>query len=101
MDALHRILAGIRSAFTGREPDGHSPAQKIIDFLTTHGAASGAEISQGTGLGSGTLYPALMRLEDRGVIVSKWWRPNAEGYRPRIYSINRATTAPSPSVQSP
>lgn len=87
-------LSMLRSVLAAIIGDQVRDQQKVVDFLTAHGAASGAEISRGTGLGSGTLYPALMRLEDRGVIVSKWWRPDAEGYRPRIYSINRATTAP-------
>lgn len=33
---------------------------------------SGADISRATGLGSGTLYPALSRLEGAGWLSSKW-----------------------------
>lgn len=33
---------------------------------------SGAEISRGTGLASGTLYPILIRLEKAGWLSSSW-----------------------------
>ena len=32
----------------------------------------GYELAQATGLASGTLYPILMRLEDRGFLEARW-----------------------------
>lgn len=36
------------------------------------GELSGAEIGKAANLQSGTLYPLLMRLEDRGWLASRW-----------------------------
>ena len=41
----------------------------------------GYELSKGTGLLSGTLYPILMRLSDRGFLEHKW-QPSEEAGRP-------------------
>ena len=41
----------------------------------------GYELSQVTGLKSGTLYPILMRLSDRGQLESQW-QPAAQPGRP-------------------
>lgn len=47
----------------------------------------GYELSKVTGLTSGTLYPLLMRLSDRGFLDSRWQepertgRPSRHGYR--------------------
>lgn len=43
----------------------------------------GYELSEATGLKSGTLYPALMRLSDRGLLDSKWSQPEVPGRPPR------------------
>lgn len=42
----------------------------------------GYDIAQRTGLKSGTLYPVLMRLSERGWLESKWEQPEENG-RPR------------------
>jgi PadR family transcriptional regulator, regulatory protein PadR len=39
----------------------------------------GYELSKATGLTSGTLYPLLMRLSDRGVLDSEWRDPQRNG----------------------
>jgi PadR family transcriptional regulator, regulatory protein PadR len=43
----------------------------------------GYELSQVTGLQSGTLYPILMRLSDRGWLESKWQPSPQRGRPPR------------------
>jgi DNA-binding PadR family transcriptional regulator len=39
----------------------------------------GYELSKATGLTSGTLYPLLMRLNDRGLLESRWQEPQRAG----------------------
>ena len=43
----------------------------------------GYELSKGTGLKSGTLYPLLIRLNDQGLLESKWLEPETPGKPPR------------------
>jgi PadR family transcriptional regulator, regulatory protein PadR len=43
----------------------------------------GYELSSVTELKSGTLYPILMRLTDRGLLDSKWQPPEHPGRPPR------------------
>jgi DNA-binding PadR family transcriptional regulator len=43
----------------------------------------GYELSSETGLSSGTLYPLLMRLSDRGFLESHWQEPERPGRPPR------------------
>ena len=57
---------------------------------TPRGWQYGYELSQATGLKSGTLYPILMRLADRGVLESKWV-PAANPSRPPRH-VYRLTT---------
>jgi PadR family transcriptional regulator, regulatory protein PadR len=48
----------------------------------------GYDLSRDTGLKSGTLYPILMRLCDRGLLQSKWEAPSEPGRPPRhIYRL--------------
>ena len=57
---------------------------------------SGADITKKTGLGTGSIYPLLKRLEDLGWLVSRWEDidPSIEG-RPkrRLYELS-ATARP-------
>lgn len=51
---------------------------------------SGAEVSKALGIGSGTLYPLLMRLETNGWMKSRWEDvdPSAVGRpRRRLYRL--------------
>lgn len=50
----------------------------------------GYDLSEQTGLSSGTLYPILMRLSDRGMLESKWEPSEHEGRPPR--KLYRLTT---------
>ncbi|GLQ89792.1 PadR family transcriptional regulator [Dyella flagellata] len=43
----------------------------------------GYDLSEQTGLPSGTLYPILMRLSDRGMVESKWEPSLHQGRPPR------------------
>jgi PadR family transcriptional regulator, regulatory protein PadR len=54
----------------------------------------GLEISKVTGLKSGSLYPILMRLDDRGLLESCWLEPERPGRPPRHgYRITKAGLA--------
>jgi PadR family transcriptional regulator, regulatory protein PadR len=54
----------------------------------------GYDLSRDTGLKSGTLYPILMRLCDRGVLQSQWEASSEPGRPPRhIYRLTSAGAA--------
>ncbi len=63
------------------------------------GTRHGFDILDATGLASGTVYPILRRLEDAGLVRSRWEpveRARAEGRPPRRYyelTGSGATTA--------
>jgi DNA-binding PadR family transcriptional regulator len=49
----------------------------------------GYELSKGTGLKSGTLYPILMRLSDQGLLHSRWKDADRPGRPPRhVYRLS-------------
>lgn len=50
------------------------PTLKVLRLLVDNprNHPSGAEISRETGVGSGTLYPMLGRLEEAGWLASEW-----------------------------
>lgn len=50
----------------------------------------GYDLSRETGLASGTLYPLLMRLDQRGLLTARW-EPPRQGRRAR--HVYRLTTA--------
>jgi PadR family transcriptional regulator, regulatory protein PadR len=51
----------------------------------------GYDLSQDTGLKSGTLYPILMRLCERGILESKWQDSSEPGRPPRhMYKLTAA-----------
>src|SRR5690349_17354228 len=62
------------------------PTLAVIGMIATAMAADdqvwGLRICQATGLGSGTVYPILERLEEAGWITSAWESPQPQG-RPR------------------
>jgi PadR family transcriptional regulator len=54
----------------------------------------GYDLSRETGLKSGTLYPALMRLEEQGLLETRWQEPAQRGRPPRhMYRLNGAGAA--------
>lgn len=65
----------------------HSSRQAValLGALLTQPAnwRHGYDLSQETGLKSGTLYPLLMRLEDDGLLESEWHQPVPPARSPR------------------
>jgi len=50
----------------------------------------GYELSKLAGLSSGTLYPILIRLHERGLLEAKWMEPDRPGRPPRhAYRLTR------------
>ena len=68
-------------------------ATAILRALS-NGYVYGFDIMDATGLPSGTVYPALRRMEDAGLIKSRWESSAAaqEGQRPprRYYELSKA-----------
>ena len=66
-----------------RRPSTHTLA--LLDALAQRARAwqYGYELSRVTGLKSGTLYPILMRLCERGNLESKWQPSEEDGRPPR------------------
>lgn len=66
-----------------RRPSGQT--LKLLRALTDEPRKwhHGYELSKGTGLPSGTLYPILMRLSDRGYLEHKWMASPDAGAPPR------------------
>jgi transcriptional regulator len=67
--------------------------QTLASMGPQHGYAIGARIEQVSGgslqLNMGTLYPALVRLEQRGLIRARW-RTTENNRRARFYDITSA-----------
>ena len=54
----------------------------------------GYELSKGTGLKSGTLYPILLRLSDQGLLDSRWKDAERPGRPPRhVYRLTASGLA--------
>lgn len=63
-----------------------SPAAKLVlaALLENAGAWSyGYDLAKITGVKSGTLYPLLIRLEERGLLETDWQPPAGPGRPPR------------------
>ena len=62
-------------------------AVSVLDALADHSPEwlYGLELSERTGLKSGSLYPILIRLAERGFLESRWLDPSAPG-RPRRHA---------------
>src|ERR1700739_3151960 len=71
------LLAGQIECYIGRmqsmavDPKLSHPAARILQAIHT-GQVYGFSVMEMTGLPSGTVYPAMRRLERDGLIVSKW-----------------------------
>lgn len=77
-----------------RAPSAHTLL--LLDALIKRPRAwqYGYELSQVTGLKSGTLYPILMRLCDRGLLESQWQDAAQPGRPPRhMYRLTAAGSA--------
>jgi DNA-binding PadR family transcriptional regulator len=55
-----------------------------------HTWTHGYDIALRTGLKSGTLYPVLMRLADRGWLESRWEQPEDNGRPRHVYRFSSA-----------
>src|SRR6266851_5516053 len=64
-----------------RQPNTSPQTIRILRLLLEEPAAwhYGYEISQRTGLKSGTLYPILIRLADQGWLETRWAEPQRQG----------------------
>jgi DNA-binding PadR family transcriptional regulator len=69
----------------GRKPRISRQTKQLLAVLATDAGRwqHGYEISQQTGLKSGTLYPLLMRLSDQGWLEARWTEPERVGRPPR------------------
>jgi DNA-binding PadR family transcriptional regulator len=69
----------------GRKPRSSRQTRQLLAVLAIDGARwrHGYELSQQTGLKSGTLYPLLIRLSDQGWLEARWTEPEREGRPPR------------------
>jgi PadR family transcriptional regulator PadR len=65
-------------------PDSSPQTRAVLGAMHNHPAhwRYGYDISRETGLASGTLYPILGRLADRGLLETRWEDDSPEG-RPR------------------
>lgn len=63
----------------------------VLDALRNGDWSYGLEIAGVTGLKSGSLYPILARLDERGLLESRWLEPERAG-RPRRHAY-RLTAA--------
>jgi PadR family transcriptional regulator PadR len=68
-----------------RKPRSSKQTNQLLAVLATDARRwrHGYELSQKTGLKSGTLYPLLIRLSDQGWLEARWSEPEREGRPPR------------------
>src|SRR3982751_4854040 len=72
-----------------RKPSGQALAVLAALVERPRGWHHGYDLSNKTNLKSGTLYPILMRLSDRGLLESKWETDVQESRPPRhMYKMN-------------
>lgn len=75
----------------GRPPNSSRQTRTLLMAMLEQPRAwhYGYELSKATGLTSGTLYPLLMRLNDSGLLDSRWQEPKSPGRPPRhAYRLN-------------
>lgn len=66
-------------------------AERVLSELNRGEPLHGYELIQRTGVKSGTLYPLLRRLEERGLVVSEWEEPELRDRPARRYYMIRST----------
>jgi PadR family transcriptional regulator len=66
-----------------RTPDTSPQTLRVFDTLLAEPSTwrYGYDLSRQTGLASGSLYPILMRLTERGLLETRW-EPSAQSGRP-------------------
>jgi DNA-binding PadR family transcriptional regulator len=66
----------------------------VLDALSDGGWSYGLELARVTGLKSGSLYPILVRLDERGLLESQWLEPERPNRPPRhAYRLTAAGKA--------
>jgi DNA-binding PadR family transcriptional regulator len=76
----------------------------LLDALAMGGRRwrHGYELMKQTGLHSGTLYPLLMRMTDRGLVEAEWREPAQAGRPPRhAYRLTIAGVAFAQAAADP
>jgi PadR family transcriptional regulator PadR len=74
----------------------------VLEVLLTHPAEwrHGYELAKLAGLSSGTLYPLLIRLHERGMLEARWEEPAQPGRPARhVYRLSGAGRAFARSLQ--
>jgi DNA-binding PadR family transcriptional regulator len=61
----------------------------LLEALATSDSSwrYGYELAEVTGIASGTLYPALIRLAERGYLDSRWEMPEPPGRPRHVYRL--------------
>lgn len=71
----------------------HRRRKLAIALLAAHERSAG-EIMELTAWSAGTVYPILIRLEELGIVVSRWEHPGGPFPRRRVYGLNPAAERP-------
>jgi DNA-binding PadR family transcriptional regulator len=66
--------------------------QLILEALGVYRDRSAAQLVELTGLGAGSLYPALLSLEASGAIESRWFNEEGAWPRRRVYRLPEAAS---------
>jgi PadR family transcriptional regulator, regulatory protein PadR len=83
------------------------PSKQMLMLLEALSAKSqqwrhGYDLMKETGLSSGTLYPLLMRMADKGLIEAEWHEPARPGRPPRhAYRLTAAGITLAQETASP
>lgn len=80
----------------------------VLDALRDGGWSYGLEIARVTGLKSGSLYPILVRLDERGLLESRWLEPERPNRPPRHayrltaagHAVRREYPLPVPTISA-
>jgi PadR family transcriptional regulator, regulatory protein PadR len=85
-----------------REPSPQTRALLVALREEPTGWKHGYDLSRKTGLRSGTLYPVLARLAERGLLEAMWEHAAPEG-RPRrhLYRLSAAGAAAAATLANP
>jgi PadR family transcriptional regulator PadR len=85
-----------------RRPESSPQTRAVLHALLDQPEWSyGYDISRLTGLKSGTLYPMLARLAERGLLEATWEQSRVEGRPPRhLYRLSAAGAALAQSLRS-
>lgn len=85
-----------------RKPSPQTRAVLSALMETPRAWRHGYDLSQQTGLKSGTLYPLLIRLKDQGVLEADWRDSPQAGRPPRhVYRLTPDGLAWASSLESP